>query len=75
MTTDNGNDNAFPMDSGVMDNHGLTKREYLAAMAMQGLLSNSRIAAIDFDNKTKVLCAGAIEHADELLKQLQNSQP
>lgn len=37
----NGNDGAFPLvvpDSGYQV--GLTKREYLAAMAMQGLLAN-----------------------------------
>lgn len=51
---------------------GLTKREYFAAMAMQGLLSNAYWAStnslgIDHEN-----CANhAIKLADELLKQLE----
>ena len=34
------NNSAFPHDEGPYVIHGLTKRELIAAMAMQGLLSN-----------------------------------
>lgn len=43
---------------------GLTKREYFAAMAMQGLLANR--GAGDCDG----VCHVAVYHADELIRQL-----
>lgn len=46
------------------DIHGLTKREYFAAMAMHGIISAGKILGSDAIAET------AIEHADELLKQL-----
>jgi len=49
---------------------GLTKREYFAVMAMQGLLS----ADAKYGNRTddrESLAKDAIAHADELLKQLE----
>jgi hypothetical protein len=52
---------------------GLTKREYFAAMAMQGLLS----ADARYNNRTddrKSLAKDAIAFADELLKQLDNQE-
>lgn len=36
----NGERLAFPFDAGAIRQTGLTKRELIAAMAMQGLLSN-----------------------------------
>ena len=48
--------------------HGLTKREYFAGLAMQGLSSGDKIY---FDNITQ-LCSESINIADELLKQLEN---
>ena len=52
---------------------GLTKREYFAAMAMQGMLSNGEIIRNieKYDNKTW-LQRECVEHADKLLKQLDN---
>ncbi len=47
---------------------GLTKREYFAAMAMQGLCANSIPGS---QHMTKNLVQEAIEYADELLKQLE----
>ena len=44
------------------DANGLTKREYFAAMAMQGLLASG--ARLNVDERS-------IEYADELLKQLE----
>jgi hypothetical protein len=48
---------------------GLTKREYFAAMAMQGILANSP----DWDNQEKhheMVAKMSIGYANELLKQL-----
>lgn len=42
---------------------GLTKREYFAAMAMQGLVSNSKAI-----NEPSTIANRAIKYADELLK-------
>lgn len=37
----NGNDCAYPADSNTQTDGGLTKREYFAAMAMQGILASA----------------------------------
>lgn len=57
---------AFPSTDGkTFASDGLTKREYFAGLAMQGLMSNSTIIVNDIENiKQCVLIA------DELLKQL-----
>lgn len=55
---------------------GLSKREYIAAMALQGLLSNEFVS--DFVGKTpgsgdqmgKIYAKMAIDFADELLEEL-----
>jgi hypothetical protein len=52
-------------DSGGAISIGLTKREFLAAMAMQGLLANS---AIDMTPRDFATCA--VKHADVLLDAL-----
>lgn len=58
---------------------GLTKREYFAAMAMQGMLSNPHyLQMLDINIERKVitnqnimLCRESLDMADELLKQLE----
>lgn len=61
----------------VYDMHiqeGITKREYFAGLAMQGLTSNSdwaKTSGDDWDDYKKRLASGAVEIADELLKQLE----
>ena len=45
----------------------MTKRECFAAMAMQGLLANPDFSTLNIEN----LIVLAIEHSDELLKQLE----
>jgi len=48
---------------------GLTKREYFAGLAMQGLMSNSKVIVNDIENiKQCVLIA------DELLKKLSDGK-
>ena len=54
-------------DSGVM-REGLSKREYFAGLAMQGMLANKD--ASDFTSFTTAEVA--IRYADELLEQLGN---
>lgn len=66
------NDTAYPVGDDMVI--GLTKRELFAAMAMQGILSNSSI----FDNMqemgekdpTITVALAAIEHADALINAL-----
>ena len=48
---------------------GLTKREYFAAMAMQGLCANSIAGS---HNKPSNLAIDAVVYADALLKELNN---
>lgn len=64
---ENSEQSAFPY---VLDwsSHegGLTKREYFAAMAMQGLLAHERYGSYTPEDTAKY----AVEQADELLKQL-----
>lgn len=47
---------------------GLTKREYFAAMAMQGMLASLSGISSDYSQIAHM----AIEQADELLKQLES---
>ena len=60
---------AFPRThrNGISAN-GLTKREYFAAMAMQGILSSTPIDSLIFGQSE---CKLAVGIADELLKQLE----
>ena len=56
---------AFPLTDGeTFANDGLTKREYFAGLAMQGLLVNNSSAPY------KLVSEWSIAQADELLKQL-----
>jgi hypothetical protein len=52
---------------------GLTKREYFAGLAMQGLISsvNWEVSLLD-DNLIKITAIKSTQLADELLKQLDN---
>lgn len=62
--------------SNLADHHqqyheeGLTKREYFAAMAMQGLIGMYSRYDGGSPSATSMLCADAVYFADELLKQL-----
>lgn len=50
---------------------GLTKREYFAAMAMQGLLASD--AKVDAGELTRAWIA--VQHADALLTELAKERP
>jgi len=51
---------------------GLTKREYFAAMAMQGLIASGCTIDIDKERPFQTRAATCIMMADELLIQLEN---
>jgi hypothetical protein len=59
---------AFPLisDDGYIINAGLTKREYFAAMALQGLLANN--------NNYKYSVISAVEFADDLIEELSKTK-
>ena len=62
----NGNDNAFPSSPEKYEpEFGLTKRELIAAMAMQGMLSNPNVRL-----KPNTLSKWAVNHADALIARL-----
>jgi hypothetical protein len=61
---------AFPHTIGHRVKSGLTKREYIAAMALQGLLSDVKF----FDEKSYEYTAKeALRFADALILQLDNT--
>lgn len=47
----------------IIKNGGLSKREYFAALAMQGLLSNSRLTKYQHFPEDAVKCADALIEA------------
>lgn len=56
---------------------GLTKREYFAGLAMQGLLANCNGGMTSGGSRTfspNEISKLAVIHAEELLKQLENEQ-
>lgn len=55
----------------VSESIGLTKREYFAAMAMQGLLAEGIAGSHKHLNQ---LVSNAVKCADELLKKLEDSE-
>ena len=57
-------------DCKVYLGNGLTKREYFAGLAMQGLLANSYFSEEDEEE----IAALSIAQADELLKQLEDGK-
>ena len=76
---ENGNNCAFPADSKTQTDGGLTKREYFAGLAMQGILSNpdwakSMNISNDWDDYKERVAKGSVEIADELLKHLTTHQ-
>ena len=51
---------------------GLTKREYFAGLAMQGLLAlPDKGTFSSFDEAIEWICEASVKFADELLKQLE----
>ena len=51
--------------------YGLTKREYFAAMAMQGMLANPQIVmGAHPDRIMEIISIASVEHADDLIREL-----
>ena len=84
-----GNESAFPrhepviakkIGSGLTENEyieitrGLTKREYFAAMAMQGILNNSDMVSNKDENSLTWASDAAIKFADALLNHLSQNK-
>lgn len=79
---DNANEQAFPYydSQGSISGIGLTKREYFAGLAMQGLLANRAITndvsktikggRLNTEFGKTVIAEAAVQAADELLKLL-----
>ena len=59
---------AFPLisDEGYVINAGLTKREYFALMAMQGIIANKD----GLDIKIERIVESAVDTADSLIEEL-----
>jgi len=72
---------AFPIPSGRppsrSDYNGLTKREYFAAKAMQTILANAYLEAVDVSSSLKIdtnkVAKDAVRCADALIKALEES--
>lgn len=70
------NHSAYPVDCGEMGmSEGLTKREYFAAMAMQGMLANPKVFELLVQRITpkkhaEFLNHAAVEQADALIEKL-----
>lgn len=67
----------FCNELGGSYSHGLTKRELIAAMCLQGLLANPECYKISSeklhpDEVAEFYSICSVEQADELLKQLEN---
>lgn len=76
---ENGNKGAFACTGNIFTQSGLSKRELLAAMAMQGFASNkgwaeSMRTVDDWDNYKERLVKGAVEFADALLDELERTK-
>ena len=80
----NKNDPAFPIIKSSQNGNlqivniystgGLTKREYFAAMALQGILAaNPTISVMPKDNPVNLLAIPAVAFADALLDELSKS--
>ena len=71
MKTD-AKDSAFPLTYSSSQNHGLTKREYFASMAMQGILQTAPLHYLKFSFES-IIPRLAIEYADMLIEELNKN--
>jgi len=63
------NETRYKVDELVSEsypNHGLTKREYFAAMAMQGMLASANNTLFDYET----IATHSVKHADALINAL-----
>lgn len=73
----NGNEPINPtyLPNKDIDFIGLSKREYFAAMAMQGLLSNSNVLGDHNHDASEWIATHSVKQADALLFELEKQQP
>lgn len=70
----NADKSAFPLPlNGIKDEDGLTKREYFAAMAMQGVASTDGRNG-SWLGSPKKLAIMAVQAADALLEELEKTE-
>lgn len=67
MSTINSERAAYPLVTPNVVRKGVNKREYIAALALQGLLANPDLTYEGIDKVSKK----AVRYADSLLKQLE----
>lgn len=63
---------AFPTDNQAHKEKGLTKREYFAAKALQGILSGPKPEGMPdvMRNEKQLDCAKAVSYAEALIEEL-----
>ena len=66
---ENGKQGAFPKRADGAPQTGLTKREYFAGLAMQGICANVQ----NWSRNTDEIITASIKMADALLKELENN--
>ena len=66
---------AFPLENGYHVEEGLTKREYFAAMAMQGLLSTNGSYFPDTQFMGELAAKASVKYADALINALNEEKP
>lgn len=73
----NGEQRAFPADAHTHTDGGLTKREYFAGLAMQGMLANLNGAMMKGGTKTlhpDHIAEMSVIHADAVLRELEKTK-
>ena len=60
-----------PNDANLNEQEGMTYREWLAGMAMQGFLANGRFA--DIPDIPKRVALWSVSHADALIAELEKT--
>ena len=73
--SENRNDAAFPVMHGNFYTAGLTKREWFAGMALQGILAGTPLAELDSKGMWGAIARDSITAADAILSQLENKEP
>lgn len=61
------------MKNGDKSASEITKREYFAAKALQGLLAFPGLIAGNDNPSTKFVCERAVKYADSMMEALENS--
>lgn len=68
----NKNDPVYPIGNDPIASEGISKREYFAAMAMQGFLSNPDIASTQYNREA--VAEASVGMADFIIERLNENQ-